>query len=341
MPLKEARAKAAVWYPLLVAGEDPTAPPKPALTFGELARQWREAILVPGGRLAEATIRRKTIILNKWIMPALADFPAAELRRTVLLEKLLRPLEAQRLFETALRAKEIVGAIYNWAGLEDDRMIDPTAGLKNAMQRPAVKNHAGLTDPARLGELLRAVEGYSGRLIRLALKLLALLFPRPGELRLARWSEFDFEKAVWEIPAGRTKMRKLHRIPLCPQALAVLSELRTLTGGAGPNGFLFPNFRHSQRPISDNSLNAGLRAMGYGPEAHVAHGFRSTASTLLREVFNFDDRWVEASLAHGKPDTTQASYDRATFFEPRKKMMAVWADYLDDLRAGREKEEIQ
>jgi integrase len=183
--------------------------------------------------------------------------------------------------------------------------------------------------------MLRAIDGFEGQPVtKAALQLMALLFPRPGELRLARWDEFDLEKAEWAIPAERMKMRRPHRIPLPRQAVAILQALHPLTGhGAG--GLVFPGTRSVLRPISDNTLNAALRRLGYAKDEATSHGFRATASTLLNESGKWSVDAIERALAHAERNEVRRAYARGEHWDERVKMMQWWADHLDTLRSGK------
>jgi integrase len=182
------------------------------------------------------------------------------------------------------------------------------------------------------GGLLRAIATYEGAPeTRVALELLALTFVRPGELRAAEWAEFDFDAAVWAIPAEKMKMRRPHRVPLAPQALALLKELQTITGR---HALLFPGMRSPNRPISENTLNAALRRLGYGKEEMTSHGFRAAASSLLNESGKWNPDAIEAQLAHVEGNAIRKAYARAEYWDERVRMMAWWADKLDELRCG-------
>ena len=191
---------------------------------------------------------------------------------------------------------------------------------------------AAIVAPKAFGGLLRAIEDYKGAPeTRAALELLALTFVRPGELRAAEWAEFDLDAAVWEIPAGRMKMRKPHRVPLAPRALAILKELRKLTG---EGKFLFPSVRSVARCMSENTLNAALRRMGFKKEDMTSHGFRASASSMLNESGLWNADAIERQLAHVDGDSVRRAYARAEFWDDRVKMMTWWADRCDELRRG-------
>jgi integrase len=208
---------------------------------------------------------------------------------------------------------------------------DIAADLKDALAPVKSRNFASVTEPMRVGELLRAIGGYAGQPITaMALKLAPLVFVRPGELRGAEWSEFDLDGAEWRIPAARMKMGEQHIVPLSRQAVAILRELHALTGGGR---FVFPSLLTAERPMSDNTINAALRRLGYASDEQTGHGFRSMASTLLNEQ-GFPPDVIELQLAHGERNRVRAAYNRAQRLEERRKMMQSWADYLGTLRAA-------
>jgi integrase len=211
-------------------------------------------------------------------------------------------------------------------------MNDPTSALRGALTARAVQHRAAIVEPVPFGALLRAIDGYDGTPeVRCALRLLALTFTRPGELRFAAWKEFDLDQGVWTIPANRMKMRRPHRIPLAPQTIAILEELHTLTG---PFELLFPGVRSPSRPLSENTLNAALRRLGYTKDDMSSHGFRAVASSLLNECGKWNADAIEAQLAHVEANAVRKAYARAEYWAERVAMMAYWADRLDELRRG-------
>ena len=194
-----------------------------------------------------------------------------------------------------------------------------------------VEHRAAITEPKRVGELLRAIDEYSGQpSTHYALKLAPYVFVRPGELRAAEWTEFDLGNSEWRIPAERMKMREVHIVPLCQQAVEILRQIQPLTGSGK---FVFPSLRTNARPISDGTLNAALRRLGFSKEDMTGHGFRTMASTLLNEQGWHPDL-IELQLAHAERNKIRAAYNRAQRLPERRKMMQVWADYLDGLKAG-------
>jgi integrase len=218
---------------------------------------------------------------------------------------------------------------------------DPTPDLRGALKPVLVQHMAAITDPKRVGELLRAIHDYKGMPVtRAALQLAPLVFVRPGELRKAEWGEFDLDAGQWRIPAARmkrTRQEKLnglaHVVPLSRQAIAILRDLHPLTGHGR---YVFPSPRTGERPMSDNGVLAALRRMGFPKDEMTGHGFRAMARTLLAERLNVDEAVIEAQLAHAVRDALGRAYNRTEFVEQRRKMLQTWADYLDKLRDGAE-----
>ncbi|RWL02869.1 MAG: DUF4102 domain-containing protein [Mesorhizobium sp.] len=246
----------------------------------------------------------------------------------------LRTVEVRGRYESARRLRSTIGSVFRYAIATARADTDPTSALRGALIRPTVTPRAAITDPKALGGLLRAIESFDGQpATRAALKLMALLFPRPGELRAAEWDEFDFKTSVWTIPEARMKMRRPHRVPLSRQAVCILAELRKISE---IGTLLFPSVRSAARPISDNTLNAALRRMGYSKNEATAHGFRATASTLLNECGKWHPDAVERQLAHIENNNVRRAYARAEHWEERARMMQWWADYLEKIEnAGR------
>jgi integrase len=244
----------------------------------------------------------------------------------------LRKVESKGLHETARRMRSCIGEVFRYAIATARATTDPTFALRGALTMPTVKHRAAIVEPKELGALLRAIEGFQGQPTTVAaLKLMALLFPRPGELRFAEWREFDLEAAVWTIPAIRTKMRREHRVPLPMQAIAILKALQSVTGHTP---LVFPGLRSTKRPISENTLNGALRRLGYSQDEATAHGFRATASSLLNESGKFAVDVIERALAHQDTDAVRRAYARGEHWQERVAMNQWWADHLDVLRDG-------
>ena len=253
---------------------------------------------------------------------------------------MLRRIESRGAAETAHRALQNCGQVLRYAIATGRAERDPTRDLRGALPpAPKEKHHASITDPKRIAELLRAIDGYQGYFVtKCALQLAPLVFVRPGELRMAQWPEFDLEKAEWRIPAERMKMREQHIVPLASQAEDLLRELEPLTNRvllSRPNSrrYVFPSPRTHERAMSENAVLAALRRMGYTKEEMTGHGFRSMASTLLHEQ-GWNHQAIERQLAHAERNAVSAAYNFAEHLPERRKMMQAWADYLESLKAG-------
>jgi integrase len=258
----------------------------------------------------------------------IADISAGEILRV------LQPLEAAGKLETARRLREVIGAVFRYAITTARAKNDPTQALRGAIASSKPKHRAAIIEPVAFGGLLRAIEGFQGQpTTKAALQLLAMLACRPGELRHSTWSEFDFDGLAWNIPAERTKMRRPHRIPLPAQAVSILKTLHPITGH-GAALLVFPGLRSVTLPISENTLCAALRRLGYSSDEMVAHGFRSTFSTLANESGKWSVNAIEAALAHVEPNAVRRAYARGEYWDERVKLMTWWADHLDMLRNG-------
>ncbi len=297
-------------------------------TFEAVAREW-----MARQEVAEVTANKSRWILETVLFPEIGNRPISGITARELLDA-LRKVEETGKLETAKRAKIKAGQVFRYAVLEGKAGSDPTATLRKALKSPKGKHHAAITDPAKMGELLRAIDGFSGQYVTLAaLKLAPLVFVRPGELRQAEWAEFDLGGAIWRIPGERMKMKAAHLVPLSAQAVAILRELYPLTGVAR---FVFPGLRTATRPMSENTINAALRRLGYTGDEMTGHGFRSMAATRLNEMgWNADA--IERQLAHAESNKVRDAYTHAAqYLDERTRMMQAWADYLDGLRAGGE-----
>jgi integrase len=271
-------------------------------------------------------------ILEKDVLPWLGKRPIREITAPELLT-LLRRIEERGAVKTAHLARKYCGRAFRYAIATGHVDRDPAADLKGALSPTKEKHFASITEPKAVGALLRAMDAYAGSFVtRCALRFAPLVFVRPGELRKAEWSEFDLGAAEWRIPAEKMKMREQHIVPLSAQAVAVLRELHPLTG---TGRFVFPNERSQDRPMSEVTVLAALRRMGYGKEDMTGHGFRSMASTLLNEQGWHRDA-IERQLAHAERDSVRAAYNYAEHLPERRRMMQAWADYLDGLRNGAE-----
>jgi integrase len=269
--------------------------------------------------------------MERDIFPWIGKCHIAEIKPPAVLA-VLRRVESRGALESAHRIKTICGQVFRRAVHEGWVERDPTADLKGALRQPQEKHRAAITEPAKVGELLRSVDDYQGSfIVKCALKLAPLVFVRPGELRHAEWEEVSFENAEWNIPASKMKMKEPHLVPLSQQAIDILTELKEYTGASR---YLFPSGRTFDRPMSDNAILAALRRMGYAKEEMSGHGFRAMARTILDEVLQIRPDFIEHQLAHAVRDPNGRAYNRTSHLVERKKMMQTWADYLDGLKAG-------
>ena len=244
----------------------------------------------------------------------------------------VRPYEAAKNDEKAHRTLQFIGQVFRFAVANQLAPSDPTRDLRGALASRRPKHLAAVLEAKKAGELLRAIDGYEGgALTRTALQLSALLFVRPGELRGAEWSELDLEAGVWRIPAARMKGRVEHAVPLSRQAMELFRIAQGLTGSGR---YVFPSIRSAARPMSENTVNAALRRLGFGGDEMTAHGFRAMASTLLNELGRWSPDAIERALAHKDRDTVRAAYHRGAHWAERVEMAQWWADYLDRLREG-------
>jgi len=304
-------------------------------SFEEVAREWFDKRHTEwAASYGDKILRRLEVDVFPWI----GREPVEAVTPVKLLE-VLRRIEARGVIETAHRALENCGQVFRYAVATGRAVSNPARDLKDALRKPMVKHFPAITDPKRLGELLRACDNYQGtHVVRAALHLAPLLLLRPGELRHARWEEFDLDAALWLVPAARMKQTKVaklngkpHAVPLPTQAVQTLRELHNLTGGGE---YVFRGERHHDRPMSENTVNASLRAMGFGADEVVGHGFRATARTMMAERLGLDESVIEAQLAHSVRDSLGRAYNRTEFEDQRRNLMQTWADYLDKLRQG-------
>jgi integrase len=234
--------------------------------------------------------------------------------------------------ESAHRILNIAGRVFRYAVATGRAERDPSADLKGALPQPGEKHLAAITDPKEVGPLLRAIDGYRGHfVVKCALRLAPLFFVRPGELRHAEWAEIDLNEAVWNIPAHKMKMKQAHIVPLSSQAVEILTELKALTGASK---YVFPSGRSFARPMSANAILAALRRMGFEKDEMSGHGFRAMARTILDEVLQVRPDFIEHQLAHAVRDPNGRAYNRTAHLVERRKMMKLWADYLDGLKQG-------
>lgn len=295
--------------------------------FDAVAREWLEKQKVG---MSRATYRKARWIIEDLLLPKIGARPIAKLTAREVLN-VLEPIDAGGHHETAKRMRQRVSQIFRYAIATSRADRDVAASLRGALRPGKVQHRAALVHPERVRELLRAIWGYAGQpSTAAALKLAPLVFVRPGELRAAEWSEFDFANAMWRIPAHRMKMREEHLVPLSRQAIEILKEMQSLTGDGR---FVFPAIGYAERPISDNTINAALRRMGYEKSEMSAHGFRTMASTMLNEM-GWAPELIELQLAHKDRNKVRDAYNRAARLGERAKLMQAWADHLERLRGG-------
>ena len=300
-----------------------------ANTFEVIGREWY-AKTAP--KLADNTKAKLLTFLEKDVFPWIGARPIGDIVAADLI-KVIERIEQRGAMDIARRVHNYMGRIFRYAVGRGLVSRDPSRDieLKDILPPEDVQHHASVTDPKAVGGLLRAIDGFTGAFTtRCALRLASLVFVRPGELRHAEWTEFDFDKAEWRIPAGKMKMKEQHIVPLSAQAMAVLREIQPLTG---QGRYVFPSVRGGARPMSDNTVNAALRRLGYAKDEMTGHGFRSMASTLLHEL-GLPHAVIERQLAHGERNKVSAAYNFAEHLPERRKMMQQWADYLDKLRTG-------
>ena len=313
---------------LLASGADPGVAKRlsgaPGTTFENIAREWHDQFQSQWTEEYGGMLLRR---LEAHVFPYLGSVQITQIEPIQLLQ-VLRKIESRGTVETAHRVKQVCSQVFRYAIATGRGNRNPATDLIGALRPPNSRHFPSVKDPRQIGELLRAIEGYSGSEITLcALKLAPLIFVRPGELRHAEWAEIDTNAAEWRIPAGKMKMRSPHIVPLSTQSLAVLTDLHFFTG---QGKYLFPGARSGTRPMSENTVNAALRRLGYSSEDMTGHGFRSIASTLLNEQgWNRDA--IERQLAHSERDAVRAAYNYAEHLAERRKMMQHWADYLDTL----------
>ena len=335
--LKDARAKRDDARRATQAGYDPATVKREARlakriasanTFAVVANEYIAKLEAEGK--AAVTVAKTRWLLTK-LTPALGTRPVAEITPHELLA-ILKTTERAGQRETARRLRSFASRVFRYAVATARATADPAQPLQGALVSPVAKHHAAITDPVAFGGLLRAIEGYSGQPVTcLALHFTAHVFQRPGEIRQAEWSEIDFDKAVWTIPATRMKQRQPHRVPLSEQALAILSEARALSGDGR---YVFPKLGSPLKSMCENAINGALRRLGYGPDDMTAHGFRSTASSLLNECGKWSADAIERALSHADANQVRAAYHRGAHWPERVEMAQWWSDHLETLRDG-------
>jgi integrase len=323
---------------LLAEGKDPADVKKEQVrqqqahaeeTFGLIAEEWLGRLKLEG---RSSSTLSKVEWLLEFAFPALEQRPISEITAPEVLS-VLRTVEVRGRYESANRLRGTLSRVFRYAVATGRAKHDVVGDLRGALITPKPKHRAAILEPKALGGLLRAIDGHDGQpTVRIALRMAPHVFVRPGELRSAEWKEFDFETNIWTIPAEKTKMRRPHKVPLSRQVLALLREIHLITG---KSRFLFPSVRSEDRPITDNTLNAALRRLGYDKTEVTAHGFRATASTLLNETNKWHPDAIERQLAHVEGNDVRRAYARGDHWAERIKMMQSWSDYLDSLRHER------
>lgn len=332
MGLADARAERDRLRALVRSGANPahvarveriTKAGQAATTFGAVGLELLEKRAKEG--LSPQSVKRERRLIEK-DMAGIRDLPITEVTAPLLLDA-LRKLERRGVIETAHRARAHAGQVFRYAIATGRAERNPAADLTGALEQPKTTHLAALTEPAKIGNLLRAIDAYQGSPVTTAaLKLAPLFFVRPGELRSARWADIDLEGAEWRYTASKTKTP--HIVPLATQAIAILRELHPLTQRSE---YVFPSVRGASRPMSENTINVALRTMGYDGSVMTGHGFRAMARTVLDEVLGFRPDFIEHQLAHAVRDPLGRAYNRTAHLAERKKMMQAWADYLYQL----------
>lgn len=296
--------------------------------FEVVAREWHGKFSGQWSPGHAATIMDR---LTRDVFPWLGAKPVSDIKPVDILA-VLRRVEGRGALETAHRIRTICGQVLRYAVATGRAERDSAADLRGALPPVREKHHAAITDPKEVADLLRAIDGFQGTFhVKCALKLSPMLFVRPGELRQMEWSEIDFEEERWNLPAEKMKMKQAHIVPLCEQAVVILKELQPLTGHSK---YVFPCHRTPLRPMTNNAVNAALRRMGYTSDEQTGHGFRAMARTILDEVLQVRPDYIEHQLAHAVKDPNGRAYNRTAHLGERKKMMQIWADYLDGLKQG-------
>jgi integrase len=331
--LGEARRRREEARELIALGKDPSrekqrdkvrARIQAADTFKAICDEYCEKRRRDGTKgWAPATAIRSEYLLSL-VCGSIGKLPIGEIEPADVLTA-IRRIEGKGKLESARRSLQLAGAVFRYAVATTRLASDPTRDLRGALTAPTVTHYGAITDAKRAGELLRAIGDYDGSGIS------PHVFVRPGELRHAEWGEFDLEGALWIIPAGKMKSRKTHHVPLSRQAVELFREVQSVTG---PSGYVFPSVRTRTRPMSENTINAGLRRLGYATDEMTAHGFRAMASTLLNESGKWNPDAIERALAHGDTDKVRAAYHRGAHWKERVEMAQWWSDHLDRLRTG-------
>jgi len=335
--LAKARQRREAARELLAEGIDPSAAKSQEKqarasaavnTFEAVAREW---LMKTATQRMTTTQSKITTWLEKDVIPYIGKMPIADVGPRDVLAA-LRKMEARGALDSVQRVKQICGQVFRYAVATGSAEWDVTQDLKGALAKATPGNFAAITEPIKACELMRSIFDYSGHHCTVAaLKLSPLVFVRPGELRTAEWAEIDLGVAEWRIPGIKMKMKADHIVPLCTQAVEILLDLQAITGHGK---FVFPSIRTGERPMSENTINAALRGMGYAADVHSAHGFRAMARTIMDEVLGERVDLIEHQLAHAVKDPNGRAYNRTAHLPARRQMMQRWGDYLDKLRNG-------
>ncbi len=334
--LQEARRRRDEARRSIAMGHDPAEEKKRAQveagilrsnTFDALAEEYLEKVALEG---REAVTIKKSRWLLSLLSPGIGSQPVTDITPAELLSA-IKVVHDKGNYETARRMRSFASRVFRYAVATSRAESDPASLLRGALIAPKVTHHAALLDEKSVGGLMRSIDTFSGQpLTCLALQLTPHVFVRPGELRRAEWSEFDFAKALWTIPAEKMKMRRPHVVPLSKQALAILEQAKVLSAG---QQYVFSSLYPGTRPMSENTINAALRRLGYTSKEMTAHGFRALASTLLNESGRWSADAIERALAHDTSSTIRGNYSRGEHWHERVKMAQWWSDHLDALKA--------
>ncbi len=338
--LSEARKRRDEARALLAGGKDPNrekkrdkvkAKAEAENTFKAIAIEYCDKRKRDGEKGWKPNTATRSEYLLSLLYPSIGGIPIGEIEPAELLEA-VRKIEKKGNLESASRTLQLAGMVFRYAVSTARLRSDPTRDLRGALMTPKVKHYSAITEANKVGALLRAIDGYDGQgLTKLALQIAPHVFVRPGELRHAEWEEINLKDAVWEIPAKKMKMGKAHQVPLSQQVVKLLEEVHQATG---PTGYVFSSIRTRTRPMSENTLNAALRRLGYTTDEMTAHGFRAMASTLLNESGKWHPDAIERALAHSDNDKVRAAYHRGPHWQERVKMAQWWSNHLDQLRKG-------
>lgn len=333
--LKKAREERDKARTMLAEGIDPSLHRKAvkatrealaANSFEIICREWLEN---KRSNIEEAQYKKALARQEKDVFPWMGKRPITDITAPEVLA-VLRRIDERGARYTAHKAKSEISQCFRYAIANGRAERDPCPDLKGAIPAPKTKNLPSITEPAGVGELLRAIDGFKGTfVVKCALEIAPRIFVRPGELRKAEWAGFDLDKAEWRYFVTKTKTE--HLVPLASQVVATLRELHALTGHGR---YVFPG-RDPQLPMSDAAINAALRRMGYDTKTEITgHGFRAMARTILHEELHQKPEVIEHQLAHQVSDALGTAYNRTKFLKERKAMMQIWADYLGKLKSG-------